>query len=163
MGINYKTIPPTIDYAPVTTHSPSITKSFKVKNTGIADVKLDWKIFDQDTLEAHRQTDMFKIQIVKRAGATHPDRQYKLKFDIEEPEPSENSAFELIKPDSPVVRANSFATFGIRFNSDHGLGHFNSIILANPELDTENVTVSSLGVVAVRLTASTQSPRLSID
>ena len=42
VGINYNSIPPAITFPTVVDNSPQLTKIFKVKNTGIADVKVDW-------------------------------------------------------------------------------------------------------------------------
>ena len=46
VGLNYNTIPPTLPIPTVVANSTSMTKSFKIKNTGIRALQVDWKIFD---------------------------------------------------------------------------------------------------------------------
>ena len=51
VGLNYNTIPPTLPIPTVVANSTSMTKSFKIKNTGIRALQVDWKIFDQKDLQ----------------------------------------------------------------------------------------------------------------
>jgi hypothetical protein len=46
VGLNYKTIPPTLAMPTIVEKSQKISKTFKIKNTGIKDVEIDWKIYD---------------------------------------------------------------------------------------------------------------------
>ncbi len=46
VGLNYKTLPPTVPMPTIVANSAPITKEFKIKNTGIRAVFIDWKIFD---------------------------------------------------------------------------------------------------------------------
>ena len=50
VGLNYNTIPPTLPIPTVVANSTPLTKTFKIKNTGIRALQVDWKIFDQKDL-----------------------------------------------------------------------------------------------------------------
>lgn len=65
VGLNYNTVPPTLPMPTIVANSaasgaspnagqpgkkgyvPAISKTFKIKNTGIRSLQVDWKIFDQ--------------------------------------------------------------------------------------------------------------------
>lgn len=51
VGLNYKTTPPTLPMPCLVTNSQSIQKTFKLRNTGIRAIQVDWKIFDKKDLE----------------------------------------------------------------------------------------------------------------
>ena len=46
VGLNYNTIPPTLPMPTVVANTHPINKTFKIKNTGIRSLQVDWKIFD---------------------------------------------------------------------------------------------------------------------
>jgi hypothetical protein len=48
----------------VVANTEKIQKTFKIKNTGIRQLQVDWKIFDQKDLNKV-ETDAFKLKIVK--------------------------------------------------------------------------------------------------
>jgi hypothetical protein len=58
--MNYNSYPPSIPFPVIVNNSPQLHKTFKIKNTGIADVKLDWKIFDSRDIKEEKG-DIFDI------------------------------------------------------------------------------------------------------
>lgn len=64
VGLNYNTQPPTLPMPTVVANTEKIQKTFKIKNTGIRQLQVDWKIFDQKDLNKV-ETDAFKLKIVK--------------------------------------------------------------------------------------------------
>jgi len=60
VGLNYNTVPPTLPMPTIVANSaaasgansaskgfvPAISKTFKIKNTGIRSLQVDWKVFD---------------------------------------------------------------------------------------------------------------------
>jgi hypothetical protein len=46
VGLNYNTIPPTLPMPTIVANTSQIRKTFKIKNTGIRSLQVDWKIFD---------------------------------------------------------------------------------------------------------------------
>jgi len=134
VGLNYFTNPPTMAFPTVVDQSPQLSRTFKIKNTGIADVVIDWKMFDQkDEKERDQEADLFNISIGKNTGFDSEENPYKLKFDLNEPEPSENSPFK-IDPPVAVIPAREIQVFEVKFNSDQGVDKFRSVLLAHPQL-----------------------------
>jgi hypothetical protein len=64
VGLNYNTIPPTLPIPTVVANSTPISKTFKIKNTGIRALQVDWKIFDKKDLDK-ADNDQFSLQIIK--------------------------------------------------------------------------------------------------
>ena len=60
VGLNYNTIPPTLPVPTVVANSSAITKTFKIKNTGIRALQVDWKIYDKKDLDK-AENDQFNI------------------------------------------------------------------------------------------------------
>lgn len=134
VGLNYFTNPPTMAFPTVVDQSPQLSRTFKIKNTGIADVVIDWKMFDQkDEKEKDQEADLFNISIGKNTGFDSEENPYKLKFDLNEPEPSEDSPFK-IDPPVAVIPAREIQVFEVKFNSDQGVDKFRSVLLAHPQL-----------------------------
>lgn len=118
----------------VVDNSPQLTKSFKIKNTGIADVIIDWKMFDErDQVNKKADEDLFKITIDKNTGFDSEENPFRLKFDLIEPEPSLGSAFQ-IEPQHVIIPARETQFFEVKFDSDQGVGTFKSVLLAHPQL-----------------------------
>ena len=59
VGLNYNTVPPTLPMPTIVANSavvpkggagkgkvPAISKTFKIKNTGIRSLQVDWRVFD---------------------------------------------------------------------------------------------------------------------
>lgn len=96
---------------------------------------------------------------------------FKFKYDVIEPEPSKNSAFE-ITPSSVSVGSRSTFEFTVTFDPSKGTGVYKSIILASPELSAEEIEVQaatnpgsldlskkgSLGIISLILDATTIDP-----
>jgi len=51
VGVNYNTIPPTLPMPTQVANSQQINKNFKIKNTGMREIEMTWRIFDQQDLE----------------------------------------------------------------------------------------------------------------
>jgi hypothetical protein len=51
VGLNYNTIPATLPMPTIVAYTNSINKSFKIKNTGMKALDVNWKIFDQSDLD----------------------------------------------------------------------------------------------------------------
>ena len=84
VGLNYNTIPPTLPMPTIVANSagpaggsspsgsqssrkgyvPAISKTFKIKNTGIRSLQVDWRVFDQSDLDKV-DNDVFSINVVK--------------------------------------------------------------------------------------------------
>lgn len=78
----------------IVTNSQPITKEFKIKNTGIRSVQIDWKIFDTKDLVGG-DNDLFNLKIAKNFSFDRKDNPYKFNFEAIEPEESHDSAFEI--------------------------------------------------------------------
>lgn len=131
----------------VVAKTKQVTKTFVVKNTGIKGVQVDWRIFDQKTVSTYDNTiktdvkihdddnddDIFDVDIIKNLAFDKNEKPYKFELSAIEPEPSYNSAFS-ISPASVMIGARSTYTFHVTFDPSKGAGHFESIVLASPEL-----------------------------
>ena len=116
--------------------------------------------------------DMFNIKIVKNSAFDSKDMPYKIDFDMNEPTESDNSPYE-IEPKVSIIPSKTTATFEVKFNSDQDVGNFPSIVLAHPQIAEENIDPDDeeriaaakrpLGIVALRLNATTCEPKLSVD
>lgn len=121
-------------------NSPQISKTFKIKNTGIADVNLEWNIFDQrDQKNRDAEENLFEITIGKNTGFDSEENPFKLNFELIEPHPSTNSPFEIV-PQRAIIPARETQFFEVKFNSNQGVDTFKSVILAHPKL-AENIEV----------------------
>lgn len=107
--MNYNTIPPTLPIPTAVANSQSITKTFKIKNTGIREVDMLWRLFDQKDLE-EQQTDYFTMDVAKNLSYDRKENPYKFAFKAIEPEESNNSAFE-IQPKESTIRSKETAEF----------------------------------------------------
>lgn len=97
---------------------------------------------------------------------------FKFNFTAIEPPVSQNSVFE-IEPANSVVGARQTQEFTVRFTPNNEVGHFKSIIIANPEIAQEEIEIATnvddlpkkgtLGVIALGLDANTSEPFLSLD
>ena len=75
-GLNYNTVPPTLPMPTIVANSasamgpnatrkgfvPAISKTFKIKNTGIKALQVDWRVFDQADLDK-ADNDTFSIKV----------------------------------------------------------------------------------------------------
>lgn len=64
VGLNYNTSPPSLAMPTVVANTNAIQKSFKIKNTGIRTLQVDWQIFDQADLDK-ADNDAFKLSIIR--------------------------------------------------------------------------------------------------
>ena len=82
-------------------NTAAITKSLKIKNTGIRAVDLNWKIFDREEIEKS-QNDMFNISVASNFGLDSLESPFKFNFEVMEPEESQDSVYE-INPKNSVM------------------------------------------------------------
>jgi len=140
VGLNYFTSPPTMAFPTLVDNSPQVSKTFKIKNTGIADVNLEWNIFDQrDQKNRSPEENLFNITIGKNTGFDSEENPFKLNFELIEPHPSTNSPFEIV-PQRAIIPARETQFFEVKFNSNQGVDTFKSVILAHPKL-AENIEI----------------------
>ena len=132
VGLNYNTVPPTLPIPTVVANSQPVSKTFKIKNTGIRALQVDWKVFDQKDL-ACADNDQFKLEIIKNQSFDRKRNPYKFNFVAVEPEESKGSAFD-INPKTLAVPSRSATEFSVTFNPTHDVGNFRSIVIASPEL-----------------------------
>lgn len=171
VGLNYNTIPPTLPIPTVVANSTPITKSFKIKNTGIRALQVDWKIFDQKDLQK-ADNDQFDIKIIKNQSFDKKRNPYKFNFVAIEPEETKDSAFE-INPKNFTCPARSIQEFQVTFNPTQDVGNFKSIVISSPDLAQEEIEIQgdssdlpkkgALGIIALNMNANTISPQLSLD
>ena len=82
VGLNYNTTPPTLPMPTIVANSSTgqqqtdgsssgrkgkvgaISKTFKIKNTGIRSLQVDWRVFDQSDLDKV-DNDVFAIKVIK--------------------------------------------------------------------------------------------------
>lgn len=171
VGLNYKTYPPTVPMPTVVTNAPPISKQFKIKNTGIRSINVNWKIFDSQDL---MQTDInfFNLSVAKNVSFDRKEFPFKFEYEAIEPEESTNSAFE-ISPKEQVIGPRENYTFTVTFNPSKGVGEFKSLAVSTPELSAEELEVAedgeefakkgSLGVISLNMFATTIQPYLKID
>lgn len=152
-------------------NSQSITKQFKLKNTGIRAIQVDWKVYDKKDLESVEQ-DLFDLKVAKNNGFDAYESPYKFSFNVVEPEESKNSAFEVV-PKSTVMGPREIQTFSVTFSSSKGVAEFNSILMATPELSKDELELAeegdeflkrgALGIISIGLSGETIEPVLTID
>ena len=63
----------------VVCNSQPISKQFKIKNTGIREVQVDWKIFDNKDLK-NKDTDLFNLSIDKNTAYDRKENPWKWNF-----------------------------------------------------------------------------------
>ena len=78
----------------IVTNSQPISKTFKIKNTGIRAVQVDWKIFDEKDL-TETGADIFNIRVAKNFSFDRKENPFKFDFEAVEPQESTDSAFEV--------------------------------------------------------------------
>jgi len=105
VGLNYNTRFPTLPMPTIVANSQPIKKSFKIRNTGIRSLQVDWNIFDCKDLES-ADTDPFKLKIAKNQSFDKVKYPFKFDFQALEPAESVNSCFA-IQPKNVAVPARS--------------------------------------------------------
>jgi hypothetical protein len=85
--------------------SQPISKTFKIRNTGIRSLQVDWNIYDVKDLEG-ASADPFKLNIAKNQSFDKGKYPYKFDFEALEPAESVNSCFK-ISPKNVSVSSRS--------------------------------------------------------
>lgn len=171
VGLNYSSTYPTLPIPTTVAHSSTVERTFKIRNTGIRTLQVNWKIYDQKDLASVEQ-DAFSINVARNTSFDKKKFPYKFAFTAIEPEQTQDSAFE-ITPKEVAVGSRANQEFKVCFNPSKGLGDFKTILIASPELSADEVEIvddpadlpkkGSLGIIAVNLSANTISPKLQID
>ena len=94
VGVNYNTSPPTLPLPSQVVNTGPISKSLKIRNTGIRSIDLNWKIFDREDIEKS-ENNIFNIGVAQNIGLDALETPYKFNFEFVEPEESMNSVFEI--------------------------------------------------------------------
>ena len=92
VGLSYGTVNPTMSIPTVVANTQPQSRVFKIKNTGIRALDVDWRIFDLEDLD-NSEEDAFRLKIVKNASFDKKKFPFKFNFTAIEPEESKNSAF----------------------------------------------------------------------
>lgn len=97
-------------------NSAPISKTFTIKNTGIREVVIDWKIYDErDIYNVER--DYFTLDVVKNLSYDRQINPYKFHLEEVRPPESENTPYS-IEPQKIVLGCRQTQKFTVTFNSD---------------------------------------------
>lgn len=120
----------------------------------------------------HTDNDLFETSIVRNFGFDSAENPYKFNFSAIEPEETKGSAFE-IAPKNSVLGPREIQNFTVTFHSNKGEGEFRSIMMATPELSSEELEIAedgddftkkgALGIISLNLFGETIAPQLTID
>jgi len=164
VGVYFNEDPPALVMKPTVKNGGKVTKSFKIKNTGIQDIEINWKIYDLQELVGKTSNDLFSVILAKNEGAAKDP--YRLDLEAIEPEEeSKNSPF-IINPKKCVVSSKEKATFEVTYDTSRFEGVFNSVLLAHPSLakeDNKEGSHSNLGVIYLTLRGETMKAHLTVD
>ena len=155
----------------IVVNSQSIQKQFKLRNTGIRAIQVDWRIYDRKDLEQGGK-DIFDLSVTKNQGFDSHECPFKFNFAAIEPEETKGSAFEVV-PKSTVMGPRDIQTFTVTFQSNKGVGEFKSILMATPELSADELELAedgdeflkrgALGIISLNMYGNTIEPCLTID
>ena len=94
VGLSYSTQNPTMTMPTIVANTQPNSRSFKIKNTGIRALDVDWRIFDQQDL-INSENDAFQLKVVKNGSFDKKKFPFKFNFTAIEPEESKTSAFQI--------------------------------------------------------------------
>lgn len=164
VGVYFNEDPPALVMKPTVRSGGMVSKSFKIKNTGIQDIGIDWRIYDLQEQVGKAGTDLFSVFLGKNEG--NPHEPYRLDLEAVEPaEESKNSPF-VVNPKKIVVSSKEKATFEVTFDTSRSLGMYTSVLLAHPKLAGEDARPDispNLGVIYLTLRGETLQAHLTID
>jgi len=159
VGVYFNEYPPALIMKPTVLNGGKVTKTFKIENTGIQNVTIDWKIFDMKDIIGNTESDLFTLSFGKNEGnAIDP---YRVELEAIEPkEESKDSPFTII-PKQIVIPPRGKASFEVTFDASKSLGVYNSVLLVHPKVVGEEN--SNLGAVYLTLRGQTVASHLTID
>ena len=165
VGVYFNEDPPALVMKPTVQNGGKVTKSFKIKNTGIQNIEIDWKVYDLQELVGKTDTDLFSVSIAKSEG--NAKDLYRVELEAIEPaEESKNSPFTIV-PQTSVVSSKEKTTFEVSFDTTRFLGQYNSVLLAHPTLAKKEAGTDdaspNLGVIYMTLRGETLPAHLTID
>ena len=116
--------------------------------------------------------DAFELSVIRNQSYDKKRVPFKFNWKALEPPESQASPFE-IQPKQSTIQSRSMQEFTVTFTPSQSVGNFNSILLATPELDPEEVEEAedkndlpkkgSLGNIALKLGSTTIKPHLTLD
>ena len=163
VGVYFNEDPPALVMKPTIINGGQVTKSFKIKNTGVQDIVIDWKIFDIKDIIGNSGNDLFTLNLGKSEG--NSSEPYRVELEAIEPtEESKDTPF-IITPKHLVVPPKEKTTFEVTFDTSKYLGIFNSVLLTHPRLasDDPDSPASNLGIIYLTLRGHTLPAHLTID
>ncbi len=142
----------------VTTNINSITKSFKVINTGANLISLDWKIFDYDEIE-NPKGNFFKVKV-----AQHKSKEsFSLSYTAYEPKEKEEFANFKINPRNVLIQPKGTQDLSVCFSTDVP-GMKSALLVAYPKfLDDSKTLGVKLSELALKVDANGVKPDLVVD
>lgn len=164
VGVYFNEDPPALVMKPSVMNGGMMTKSFKIKNTGIQDIEIDWKIYDLQELVTKKDADLFSLSIAKNEGNSRDP--YRIELEAIEPEQeSLNSPFS-VTPKQSIVSSKGKFTYEIAYDTSRFMGVFNSVLLAHPRLakeESKGEAGHNLGVIYLSLRGETMPAHLTVD
>ena len=164
VGVYFNEDPPALVMKPTVFNGGNVSKSFKIKNTGIQDIDIEWRIFDLQELVNKPSSDLFSVLLSKNEGNAHDP--YRVELEAIEPEQeSANSPFS-ITPKKSSVSSKAKFTYEVSFDTSRYLGTYNSVLLAHPRLAGEGGKLASspnLGIICLSLRGETLKAHLTVD
>ena len=155
-GIDYYEEPPIIKMGNVITKINSISKSFKVINTGSNLISLDWKVFDYDDI-LDPSGNIFKIKIHENKG------NFNLRYLPCEPKEFPDDKIFNVDPRNVLIHPKGFKEFNVTFRTDRE-GLRSSILVAYPKF-IDNYTTSNVKLteLSIKIDAYGINPKLIVD
>lgn len=162
VGVYFNEDPPAVVMKASVQNAGKVAKSFKIRNAGVQDVAIDWKVFDLGARAEAAHADLFNLSFVRNEG--NVAMPYSVDYDFVEPEESKNSLFT-VTPKSTVIGAKQKATFEVTFDTSGDIGEYNALIQARPKLTKESVSGSdtNLGVIYLALRGEILKAHLVVD
>jgi len=162
VGVYFNEDPPAVVMKASVQNGGKATKTFKIKNSGVQSVSIEWKIFDITPNAYNNKGDLFKLNIVKNEG--NVAEPYNIDFNFIEPEESKESLF-IVMPKRAIIGAKQKATFEVTFDTSGDIGEYRVLIQAKPKLIVDNANESStnLGVIYLTLKGEILKAHLTLD
>ena len=163
VGVYFNEDPPALVMKPTVFNGGTVNKSFKIKNTGIQDIDIEWRIYDLQELVSKSASDLFSLFIAKNEGNAHDP--YRIELEAIEPEQESSNSPFVVTPKKSTVSSKEKFTYEVTFDTSRYLGVYNSVLLAHPRLAEEAKTGSgpNLGIICLSLRGETLNAHLVAD
>ncbi|CAD8087121.1 unnamed protein product [Paramecium primaurelia] len=153
LGFNYKTDFPTFDLGTYMRNFGTISRDFRVMNTGPQDVELEWKIYN---LGNSTISDYFDIKITEPQLGS--DQLCDVQFIANEPPESKDGPFQVV-PNKERIKQRKEKHFTLHFTTQD-TGNYSACLVARPRLINQDKTI---GEVAFYVKSETITPYLTFD